>query len=252
MLRENFLGCPVDLVSLEDLRSLYRGALASGARVRIEGVNVAKIVQARKDPELLAALLDAEAAHVDGMGVRWGMALAGLSGAERVAGIDLFLEICAHCAETGRSVFLLGATQDVLERAAAALVAACPGLQIAGLRNGYFGPEEWEEVADAVLASGAAALFIGISSPKKERFLSATWERLGVCVGMGVGGSFDVVAGDLSRAPRIVQRAGMEWVWRLVQQPRRLIGRYVVTNTIFAGLLLAHILGGERRAPKEF
>lgn len=242
MAREDFLGCPVDLVDREGLRRQYAMALAGGARLRIEGLNVAKVVQARRDPELLAALREAEAIHVDGMGVRWGMAIAGMHSGERVAGVDLLMDICAHCAAQRRSVYLLGARQEVAERTAAALVAAYPALRIAGVRNGYFSEDEWDEVAEAVRASGADALFVGISSPMKERFLARLWDRLGVQVAMGVGGAFDVIAGDLRRAPVLVQRAGCEWVWRMAQEPRRLFGRYMRTNAIFAGLLLRRLL----------
>lgn len=246
--RALFLDCPVDLVGWSDLRRLYTEALTGAFRLKIEGVNVSKIVDARADKALRNALASADLLHIDGMGVHWGLSLFGLKGGERVAGIDLFLDLCAFCEKAGHAVFLLGAAPDVVEKTARALSASYPRLKIAGAEHGYFADDDWENVAGRVRDSGADVLFVGISSPKKERFIEAMWDQLGVPISLGVGGSFDVVSGDKRRAPRIVQQLGLEWVYRLAQEPSRLLGRYVVSNTIYLKLILLHLLGRNRSA----
>lgn len=232
-----FLGSPVDLFdSAELLRRAETAGRGQGPRMRIEGLNVAKLVDARRNPDLSQALRDAELVHVDGKGIAIGLAALGLEG-ERYAGIDLMLDVCAQASRLGLSIYLLGARPGVVTAAAQRLRQRWPSLLIAGLRDGYFEAHEEAGVVDAINASGAAFLFIGISSPKKEIFLRDNWQRLAVPVAMGVGGAFDVVSGRLPRAPRAVQKIGMEWLFRLCLEPRRLALRYLRTNAIYASLL---------------
>lgn len=232
-----FLGCPVDLLdSAELLRRAETAGRGQGPRMRIEGLNVAKLVDARGNPDLSQALRDAELVHVDGKGIALGLAALGIKG-ERYAGIDLMLDACAQASKLGLSIYLLGARPEVVNAAAQRLHQRWPSLLIAGSRDGYFEQHEEAAVVDAINASGAAFLFIGISSPRKEIFLRENWEDLTVPVAMGVGGAFDVVSGRLPRAPRAVQKIGMEWLFRLCLEPRRLAMRYLRTNVIYASLL---------------
>jgi len=235
--RMSFLGCPLDLSGGEEiLRRIEGAASLAGPRLRIEGLNVAKLVDARKDMDLMAALREAEIVHVDGQGVALGLAALGIK-AERCAGIDLMQQICQRASMLGHSIYLLGAREEIVAAVVERLNATLPALAIAGWRDGYFTEDEEPAVADAIAASGAAILFIGISSPKKELFLRRNWERLAVPVAMGVGGSFEVVSGRLPRAPRLMQRSGLEWLFRLCLEPRRLAGRYLRTNAVYAWLL---------------
>lgn len=236
--RVRLLGCPLDLLSQAQLLDRVAQAVDDGKRLRIEGLNVAKLVDARCDDALLSALEEAEVVHVDGMGISLGLACLGRRAAERVAGIDLMQTLCADAARRGASVYLLGARPEVVAQAAVQLREAHPGLQISGARDGYFAVEDEPEVVADIRASGAELLFIGISSPKKERFLREHWQALGVSIGMGVGGSFDVISGLLPRAPLWMQRCGLEWLFRLLLEPRRLAGRYLRTNLVFFWLLL--------------
>jgi N-acetylglucosaminyldiphosphoundecaprenol N-acetyl-beta-D-mannosaminyltransferase len=130
-------------------------------------------------------------------------------------------------------VFFLGAREEVVRALVARCAARYPGLVVAGYRNGYFGRESDREVVDQIRRSGAAILFVGMPSPFKEVWCERHREDLGVPVIMGVGGSFDVLAGFIARAPPWMQAAGLEWLWRLALEPRRLWRRYLVTNTIF-------------------
>lgn len=235
--RIEFLGCPLDLLSPQDIIEQARRALTDGRHLRLEGLNVAKLVDARATPLLMQALQEAECVHIDGAGISLGLKALGIEAPPRCAGIDLMGLLCEMAAATGASVYLLGARQEVVELTAEHLLAAYPGLRIAGIRNGYFTTSEEAEVIESVRASGADILFVGMSSPKKELLLQTHWSSLGVKVGMGVGGSFDVLSGQLPRAPYWVQKIAMEWLFRLIQEPRRLLWRYVRTNSIYLLIL---------------
>ena len=146
--------------------------------------------------------------------------------------------------------YLLGATEDVVRTAAAKLIEQHPSLSIAGLRNGYFRSEDEAGIVEDIARSGADCLFIGMPTPSKERFLAAYRDVLGTPFIMGVGGSFDVVAGYVSRAPARIQALGLEWLYRVYQEPRRMWWRYLKTNTVFAALLAREI--ARRSRPRIF
>jgi N-acetylglucosaminyldiphosphoundecaprenol N-acetyl-beta-D-mannosaminyltransferase len=235
--RIDFLGCPLDLLTPHELLEDARHALRGERRLRVEGLNVAKLVDARSTPVLMRALKDAERVHIDGAGISLGLKVLGEPVPPRRAGIDLLGDLCALAADIDASVYLLGARPDVVELTVQHLLAHYPGLRIVGARDGYFRPEEEASIVESIRSSGADLLFIGMSSPKKELLLQKHWPDLGVKIGMGVGGSFDVLSGKLPRAPRWVQVIGMEWFFRLVLDPRRLLWRYVRTNAAYFFLL---------------
>ena len=161
----------------------------------------------------------------------------------------------AVCAMHGFRPYLLGATQDVLDRTMAELKRRHPALEFAGSQHGYFKPEQDGEIAAAVRNSAADCLFIAMPTPRKERFMRAFRDEMGVPFLMGVGGTFDVVAGHVQRAPEIWQKLGMEWFYRMAQEPRRMFWRYARTNTLYARLLLPallrHKLGGKDKSTGE-
>jgi len=208
-------------------------------------VNVAKIVNMRSDPELREAVNSCDLINIDGTGVVWGARLLGHHVPERVAGIDLFWALLTWASKHNESVFLLGAKEEVIRDTVNALEKSHPKLQIAGSHHGYFWDDE-ESVVEQIRNSGASMLFVAITSPKKEIFINKWKEQLGVCFAMGVGGTFDIVAGRSKRAPLWMQKSGLEWFYRILQEPRRMWKRYLVTNTIFAWLLLKALLSGER------
>ncbi len=246
--RMRFLGCPLDVAGVEEiLARAEAAALGEGPCLRIEGLNVAKLIEAREDPALMAALDEAELVHADGKGIVIGLATAGIDVLRR-AGIDLMHSLCEMAAQRRIGVYLLGAHPETVAATVERLARDIPGLVVSGFRDGYFSEEEERDVVAAIRASGARLLFIGISSPKKEIFLRRNWESLGVGVGMGVGGAFDVVSGRLPRAPLWMQSAGLEWLFRLLLEPRRLGWRYLRTNAIYAWLLLGFKFGRGRRA----
>lgn len=200
-------------------------------------VNVAKIVNLRRDDALKQAVVGCDIINIDGMGVVWGARFLGERVPERVAGIDLFVELLALAERRGFRVYFLGATEDVVQEAVVKLTRRFPALQVAGAHHGYFWEDEPGMVAK-IKASKADLLFVAITSPRKERFIDRWSDELGVKFVMGVGGTFDVMAGKVRRAPAVVQRLGLEWLYRTAQEPRRMWRRYASTNARFAGLLL--------------
>jgi N-acetylglucosaminyldiphosphoundecaprenol N-acetyl-beta-D-mannosaminyltransferase len=222
--------------------------MRGGRRLQHVALNVAKFVNMRRDPILRADVAGSDLVGIDGMGIVLAARWFGLPVRERVAGIDLFKELMRVCAEEKFRPFLLGATPQVLRKAASAIEAEFPPIVFAGLRDGYFRPEQESEVVEEIVQSGAHCLFIGMPTPRKERFLARYRATLGVPFIMGVGGTFDVVAGHVSRAPRVMQSMGMEWLYRVYQEPGRMWWRYTRTNTLFAVILMSAFIN--RLKPK--
>ena len=215
--------------------------LAQSAFTQHVVVNVAKLVRQRENPELRAAIEACDIVNIDGMGVVWGARLLGLSIPERVAGIDLFFSLLALAERRGHPVFLLGARPEALKTAVDRLATRYPDLRLAGSHHGYFWDDE-EAVVSKIRASRAKLLFVAVDSPKKEKFINRWKHQLGVGFAMGVGGTFDVVAGVTHRAPVWMQRAGLEWFFRLIQEPGRMWKRYLFSNAAFVRLLVAEKL----------
>jgi N-acetylglucosaminyldiphosphoundecaprenol N-acetyl-beta-D-mannosaminyltransferase len=205
-------------------------------------VNVDKLVKASRSPALRRIINACALVNVDGMPVVWAARLLGTPLKERVAGIDLFDALMQRAAQSGWRVFLLGAREEVVAGVATHYTKQLPSLTICGWRNGYWqGPQEEAQVAAQVRASRADLLFVAISSPQKEQFLDRQQEAMQVPFAMGVGGSFDVVVGKVKRAPRWMQRAGLEWFYRFLQEPRRMFRRYFLEDTVFFWLLLKEL-----------
>ena len=158
--------------------------------------------------------------------------LLGMKIPERIDGIGLMKKFFELSDRENFSVYLLGAKQDIVEECVRIIRARYPNLRIAGYRNGYFREDEILEVVAQVAATQPDFLFLGMGSPMKERLADEWKEELGAVVIQGVGGSFDVMAGLVSRAPLWMQRMGMEWLYRVIQEPRRMFWRYVKTNTV--------------------
>jgi len=204
-------------------------------------VNAAKVVDAQKDPVLRAAINESHLVNVDGLPVVWVLRMLGHRVPERVAGVDLFERLLHLAAEKGYRPYFLGARHTVLARMIQKIQQQFPTLDIAGSHHGYFQPDEEKEVANHIRTCVPDLLFIGIPSPQKELFLNRWSGYLKVPFAMGVGGSFDVLAGKTRRAPRWMQKTGLEWFFRILQEPGRLWKRYARTNILFIGLSLREI-----------
>lgn len=245
MRRTTFLGVPLDPLSMGETVAAVAAAVDEARPMAHLGVNAANLILARDDPSYLADLAAADLVTADGQSVVWGARLYGIEVPERVSGIDLMEALLDESARRGWSVFLLGAREEVVDRLADRLTAR--GVRVAGRHHGYFAEDRAVDMAAAIRASGATLAFVGMPTPRKEQFVIHHARPAGIPFTMGVGGSFDVLAGVLSRAPQIVQRLGLEWLYRLVQEPRRLLKRYVVTNTRFLALLVLEATGRRPR-----
>lgn len=251
----HLLGVPIDRLTMEEVLARVDEAIERRSRLQIGVVNAAKLVKMRRDPLLRQDVLASDLILADGTSVVWASRLMGNPLPERVAGIDLMLAMLRRGAARGYRVYCLGATQDVLDRAVDRMLAEFAGIPIVGRRNGYFGADEEEGVARDVAAARPDILFVAMTSPKKEHFLARWSPRLQVPVCHGVGGSFDVLAGKVRRAPVAWQRLGLEWLYRVRQEPRRLWKRYLFTNTAFAAMVLSEWLGSfwhtDNRGPEH-
>lgn len=245
MKRIELMGCPMDVARMGETVTVIDDAVAAGRFTQHVVVNVAKLVNMRKDPELDASVRECDIINIDGMGVVLGARMLGHDVPERVAGVDLFHALLAMSAQRGYSVYLLGAKDEVVAETARRVQQQYPGLKLAGYHHGYFWDDE-EATVERIRASGAQLLFVAITSPKKENFINRWRDQLGVTFVMGVGGTFDVVAGKVNRAPLWMQKYGLEWLYRVIQEPRRMWKRYLVTNCQFAWLLMKAKLGRGR------
>jgi N-acetylglucosaminyldiphosphoundecaprenol N-acetyl-beta-D-mannosaminyltransferase len=235
-------GVRIDALTLDGAVRRCVEAIDADEQLEIGVVNAAKLVKMRRDARLHDAVTGCDLVLADGQSVVWASRLLRRRLPERVAGIDLFVHLLGEAERRGLSVYLLGARPEVLERTVAHVRERFPDLSIAGARDGYFNEKQTPEVADAIAASSAQLLFLGMTSPKKENFVAEYGERTGARVIHGVGGSFDVLAGVVKRAPESWQRAGFEWLYRALQEPRRLGRRYLTTNLAFTALVALELV----------
>ncbi len=205
-------------------------------------VNVAKFVAMQKDKNLKRIISNCNIINADGMPLVWASKLIGTSLPCRVAGVDLFQELVAVCAKKKYRPYFFGAEQWVVEKVIDTFIKDYPGLEVAGFRNGYFDAPEESQIAENIKNSHADMLFVGFSSPMKENFLNKWMVKMQVPFCMGVGGSFDIVAGKTRRAPLWMQNSGMEWFYRILQEPKRMWKRYAKTNPVFIWMVLKELV----------
>jgi N-acetylglucosaminyldiphosphoundecaprenol N-acetyl-beta-D-mannosaminyltransferase len=233
------LGTPIDNLSMTETIDFIAAAIQGGHHLHHTVVNAGKIVAMQRDPQLRESVINADLINADGQGVVWASRVLGKPLKERVAGIDLMEELVRLASRNRYKVFFLGAKEAIVKSVVDHYSKLYSPDIIAGYRNGYFKKEEEPTIAHAIADSGANILFVAISSPTKENFLYQNRETLGkVNFIMGVGGSFDVVSGLVKRAPRWMQRAGLEWLFRVGQEPKRMFKRYMVGNARFIALVL--------------
>jgi N-acetylglucosaminyldiphosphoundecaprenol N-acetyl-beta-D-mannosaminyltransferase len=241
--RPELLGLSFDAVSLDAAAArCLEFCRAPRSSHLIVTANASHLCMMRRDPELAAACRAAHLTLADGMSVVWALRASGQSVPERVTGVDLMARLLSVAGEHKLRLYFLGARPEVVAALARQSRALYPGLQIAGFRDGYFGSDEHQVIAEEIRASGAHMLFVGLPTPFKETWCQRYCQRLDVPVIVGVGGSFDVLAGYVKRAPRWMQRMGLEWVWRLLMEPRKLWRRYLTTNSEFIWLAGREIL----------
>ncbi len=248
--RRQFLGLSLDALTMPQAVARCVQAVEDSQFISIGVVNAAKVMAMRRDSTLRRAVTGCSIVLADGQSVVWASRLLRAPLPERVAGSDLFFELLAEAERRGYRVYFLGAQPDVLARMLEAASQQFPGLKVAGSRDGYFRAGDEADLAAEIRNSHAELLFLGISSPKKELFVSQWGQQAGVYVAHGVGGSFDVLAGITARAPIWWQRHGLEWLYRAWQEPRRLGPRYLKTNMSFMGLVAREAAQTLRRRPE--
>jgi N-acetylglucosaminyldiphosphoundecaprenol N-acetyl-beta-D-mannosaminyltransferase len=250
--RAEVLGCSLDRVNLEEALLYCDSVIRTRGFAQHMAINAAKLVAMQDDAALRASVDQCELITADGQSMVWASQLLGDPLPCRVAGIDLMQALLARAAERGYRVYLLGATAEVLRRSIARMHEDHPALSIAGWQDGYYADEDEPAVAARIAAAHPQILFVAMSSPRKEYFLASHRRAIDVPFVMGVGGALDVYAGLVRRAPVPIQRMGLEWLFRLVQEPRRLLGRYARTNARFVALLVRELVrlrlreGGDR------
>ena len=231
------LGCPITNLSLDDFVSRAEQFISSKTPHYIAMMNVAKLVQMQSDKDLAQSIFAADLIGADGIPLVWASRLLGTPLSGRVNGTDLMYKLLEKGNEKGYRIFFFGAKEEVLERVLKAVRAKYPGVRIAGARHGYFNATEELAIAHEIGKAQADILFIAFGSPKKELWVKRYFHVMGVPVIHGVGGSFDILAGVVPRAPLWMQKGGLEWLFRLGQEPRRMWRRYLVTNVLFVLLI---------------
>lgn len=203
-------------------------------------LNAVKFAQACRNRDLWRILTQADCLSADGMGIVWAARLLGIAVPERVTGIDLMQSLLPRFEAVGHSVFLLGARAEVLDRLQKRLRLDFPHLIIAGAHHGYEANDA--KLAEMVRRSGADTVFVALPSPRKDSFVINHGAQTGCRFVMGVGGAFDVLSGDIKRAPEIWQRYGLEFAWRMVCAPRVMVPRYVCGLAWFARIVIPAVL----------
>lgn len=219
----SILGIEVDALTMDESVALLRQNTLAGKRTFVVTAN-AEIVMMAHENKAYGDLLRHKADLVlpDGTGTVWAGNYLGYRVPERVAGYDLYLRLLKEAARHDLPVYFFGGTPGIAEAAAEEGRRRWPGLRVVGCRNGYFQAEEEEGIVEAINASGAKMLFAALGAPKQEQWLDRYADRLRPSLLMGIGGSFDVLAGKVQRAPKWMQDARLEWLYRLLKQPSRL------------------------------
>ena len=220
--RVNILGVPVDMVDKEQASAVFAEIFPQPGCSMIVTPNSEIVQNASMDEELRSLIDSADLIIPDGIGLVYASKVMGCPLSERVTGIDFLESIIARLAQTGESIFFFGSKPGVADEAANRMKKKYPGLRVAGTQNGYFQPEEEALIVKQINESGADFLCVALGAPKQERFIAQHRDEFTSVRGaIGVGGSLDVWAGNLKRAPEFYRNHGLEWLYRFIQQPTR-------------------------------
>ena len=235
-------GINIHPLGMLEVLNIVNECIISKQSLHVGMLNAAKVVNMKRNPALGEDVASSNLILADGSAVVLASKILHKKLPERVAGIDLMHAILERGDKLGYRVFCLGASEEISQEIERQINKHYPGVIIAGRQNGYFSDDQQEQVANDIAAANADVLFVAITSPKKEQFMAKWGELMRVPVVHGVGGSFDVFAGKVKRAPLIWQKLGMEWLYRVLQEPGRLWKRYLITNTLFIGMLIKELV----------
>lgn len=232
--RIKILNTLIDVMTVEETIEAVNQYIIENKPLHLMGVNADKINMLNENEYLKQIVNSCEIINADGASVILASKYLGMPLPERVAGIDLMMSLVELAANCRYKIYLLGAKQEIVEKTKLVLVNKYPELNVVGIRDGYFKEEQWDKVGKDIKNSGAQIVFVGITSPLKEYLVEYLQKKAKLtCVFMGVGGSFDVISGAVPRAPRWMQKCNLEWLFRLLQEPKRLFKRYLVGNWKF-------------------
>lgn len=215
------LGVPVNAYTMKGVVEELDRRIEANEQTFVVTANAEIIMACQSDAAYNDIVCNAEIVLPDGAGAVWAGRHLGNKVPERVAGFDLYLELMQLSSKKGHKAFFFGSAPGVADTAKKVCEERYPGVQIVGTRNGYFKPEDEAEIIEQINASGAEMVFAALGAPKQEKWLAANRDKLKATVLMGIGGSFDVLAGKMERAPKWMQDASLEWLFRLYKQPSR-------------------------------
>ncbi|WP_375089624.1 WecB/TagA/CpsF family glycosyltransferase [Peribacillus sp. RS7] len=234
----NIFDCEVASLTIDETVVEVNKIIKKRKPVQHVVINAGKVVLMDENINLKKIVSECPIINADGQSIVWASRFLKKPLPERVAGIDLMEELIKLSNKKGYSIYFLGAKEEVVKKVVRHYESLYPDVKIAGFRNGYFNQKEEIEIVNNIREAHADILFVAFSSPQKEYFLSKYFKELGVPFQMGVGGSFDVVAGVTSRAPKYMQKIGLEWFYRFIQEPKRMWKRYLVGNSKFIYIVL--------------
>ena len=216
------LGVPISLLDMQETLDTIESVVRDGGSGHVCTVDASGLVMAQSDPDLAEIYRSALLATPDSHGVVWALQYRGKPNCKRVSGVEIADKLCALSSRKGYRLYFLGAAPGVAELAAERIMLKHPGCRIVGTRNGFFTEDDDGLVAQEVAAAQPDVLFVAMGIPRQEKFIARWQATTGARVAMGVGGTFDVMSGKIRRAPRWVQAIRCEWLWRLLQDPRKI------------------------------
>ena len=235
----NIVDTSIDNVTFDETIHIIHEGIINNESIQLTDVNAGKIIQIKSDDTLKKSVEISDLINADGQSLVWASRILGKPLKERVAGIDLMGDLVKLAHENQYKIFLFGAKEEVVKKVVEIYSTKYSKDLIAGYRNGYFNKDEEASIAKEIADSGAHMLFVAITSPFQENFMYNNKEALQpVNFKMGVGGSFDVISGMTKRAPIWMQKNGLEWFYRFLQEPKRMWKRYLVGNSKFILLVL--------------
>ncbi|WP_303870855.1 WecB/TagA/CpsF family glycosyltransferase [Acetobacterium wieringae] len=250
-MRYKIMNTYVNAISMEETIRRVEDIIAQGKPTQHVVINASKVNLIENDPELRRIVNSCPLINADGTSIVWAAKRVGIPLTERVTGCDLFQKLVAVAAEKGYKIYLFGAKEEVVSKVKAIFEKEYSGIQIVGYRNGYFTEVDEPEIVKNMADSCADMLFVAFSSPKKEYWINKYIDKLNIPFVMGVGGSFDIVAGVTGRAPEWMQAFGLEWFYRFIQEPRRMWKRYIIGNAKFVGLTYKYKFINKRNKQQE-
>lgn len=243
----NIMNCPIHPLTMDQTITEIENNIKLNKQIHHVVVNAAKLVNMQTDKTLYDSVVNCDIINADGQSIVWASRILRQPLPERVAGADLMINLMDLAGEKGYKVFLFGAKEEIVSKVAKMYRDKFGNQVIAGYRNGYYAEGEEETIAKMIAESAAQMLFVAISSPKKEIFLNKYKDIIKIPFIMGVGGTFDVISGHIKRAPIWMQKAGLEWLYRTYQEPKRMWKRYLITNTKFIELLFREKFSNKTR-----